>query len=433
MIKPFYWDKDDCGTELESCLHSIKSVDKLFVATAFLSCGGVDILQRLIEQFGIEKKNITICLSADFSEEQPSEILARLVKISNVRIAKEGRFFHPKFYYLQSDAEKLLIFGSSNLTSGGFGRNIEFDMIYAPNETEIAYLEDFMKYCISKSDAVTGAYIQYYKSIEGELRILKDIKSDIAKKCSEVKKQGDPFTKHSYDLSDFYFNFEDYETFFPRNCSIYSPELDCRRKIVQKKLLKIHDRIGKQVQAFNLHAHWDKSNITSLTRPCIYNRNKVDWMGVRYGKRKEEIMFGGEAKSSYESFTKHACLQCNVYATGFQVVLFFAVPEDAVDRKYLKDNLGRLADEINRQAKLLKGHGLVWEISDSPSFHFDTDDDLAGYLKKYDCDGRFSSLNMYFAPDDLRIKTLDGICDEVLKGFKLLNPLYNVVAWRAKR
>lgn len=75
----------------------------------------------------------------------------------------------------------------------------------------------------------------------------------------------------------------------------------------------------------------------------------------------------------------------------------------------------------------------MWRISDCSSFNFDTDDGLAAYLKQNDHDGRFSSLSMHFAPDDPRIKTLSDICNEVIAGFKLYKPLYDIIAWRSKK
>ena len=81
----------------------------------------------------------------------------------------------------------------------------------------------------------------------------------------------------------------------------------------------------------------------------------------------------------------------------------------------------------------MRGYGLEWRISGCKSFNFDIDDDLAAYLKQNDQDGRYSSLNMHFAPNDTRIKTLQGICNEVLEGFKLLKPLYDLIVWRGKK
>lgn len=429
----FYWDKNDCGFELESHLQTVKNAKEIFVATAYLSIDGVNILQRFIDRCSVNRENITVCLSSEFSDDHPADILTELNKIAMVRIAKAGRLFHPKMYYIKGETEDLLIFGSSNLTGGGFAKNIEFDSIYKPTEDEIKQVDKFIDYCLSNSEKLTESHIRFYRSQEKKLIELKKIKTKILVQLKSFYKKDDPFNEYTYDLTDFYFKFADYEAFFSRNSTLNTPEIMGKRKTVQDKLLAINDIIEEKVKALNLHVHWDRSNITSLTYPCHYNNFHVDWMGVRYGKRKEEILFGGGVKEPYESFTKHACLQFNVYPTGFEIVLFFAVPNGALDRQNLKDKLRKITNEINQQVQNMKGYGLVWRISDCPDFNFDTDNDLATYLKQNDCDGRFSSLNMHFEPDDPRIKTLPNICKQILEGFKLLKPLYDLIVWRPKK
>lgn len=428
----FYWDENNCGFNLESQLQTMENIKTIFIATAFLSNDGVIIIKRLIDKHSIKRDNVTVCLSAEFSDDHPSNILSELNSIAKVRIAKGSRLFHPKLYYIHGETDDILIFGSSNLTSGGFGKNIEFNSIFSPSKEEIAQVEKFIFYCISQTSELTAEHIEFYKSQEDKLYELKKIKSQIAAQLRNFNKKDDPFTEYTYDISDFYFNFADYEAFFSRNSTLNSSYITEQRKVVQKKLLAINELVEKQINGLNLFTHWDKSNITSLTYPCAYNNHRVDWMGVRYGKRKEEVCFGGGVKESYESFTKHACLQYNIYSSGFYVVLFFAVPNGAWDRQYLKDKLPEISEEINNQVQLLRGYGLVWEITGCPDFNFDTDTDLATYLKQNDSEGKFSSLTMCFLPNDSRIKTLPNICKEVLKGFKLLKPLYDLIAWRPK-
>lgn len=430
----FYWDKNSCGIDLENQLHMVDDIKEIFVASAYLSREGVEILQRVVDSKSVKKENVTVCLSTEFSDEHPADILNELNKFAGVRIAKEGRLFHPKVYCIKGETESLLIFGSSNLTGSGFAKNIEFDSIYKPTEDEIKQVDKFIEFCISNSEKLTEPHIRFYKSQEEKLLELKKIKTKIMGQLKSFDKQDDPFNEYTYDLTDFYFKFADYETFFSRNSNLNTPEIMEKRKTVQSKLLAINDIIEDDVKALNLHVHWDrKNNLTSLTFPCGYNNYCVDWMGVRYGKRVDEVRFGGGYKESSDSFTKHACLQFNVYPSGFEIVLFFAVRNEAWDRQNLKDILRKTADDINKQAQKMKGYGLVWQISECPSFNFDTDNDLAAYLKENDRDGRFSSLNMHFEPDDPRIKTVPDICKEILEGFKLLKPLYDLIVWRGKK
>lgn len=428
----FYWDENNSGFKLEKQLQLIDNVKTIFVSTAFLSSDGVDILQRLIDKYSVKRENVTVCLSAEFSDDHPSDILVALNKVAKVRIARNNRLFHPKLYYIQSNTDNLLIFGSSNLTGGGFGRNIEFNSISHPTNDEIIQIENFISYCHSQTDELTTTYIEFYKSQEIKLSELKKVKAQIYTQLRSFDKKDDPFTEYTYDLSDFYFKFSDYESCFSRNSTLNTPTIIEQRKHLQDKLLVINEIVEDKINQLNLFTHWDKNNITSLNRPCPYNNYRVDWLGVRYGKRREEVCFGGGVKEPYESFTKHACLQYNIYSTGFYIVLFFAVPNDAWDRKYLKENINKIGEKLNQQVQSMKGHGLVWQISDCPDFNFDTDTDFVSYLKQNDGEGKFSSLNMRFAPNDPKIKTLSDICEVVLEGFKLLKPLYDLIVWRPK-
>lgn len=429
----FYWDKNDSGYDLKNQLHTISDINEIFIATAFISIEGVRILQNLIAGHQINKDKITICLSAEFSDIRPSEILVELDKIANVRIAKSGRLFHPKFYYIKGEKDNLMICGSSNLTDGGFGKNIEFDSVYAPSLDEIDEIKKFIRYCFSQTEKLTVAHINFYKSQEDKLVELNKIKRQIAQQLKSFEERDDPFSEGTYDIADFYFNFTDYEVLFSRNSNQYTAKVQAQRKLVKEKLLRINEIVEEQVRDLNLYVHWNKNKITSLDYPSIYNKNIVNWMGIRYGKRKEEVCFGGGYKDQYESFTKHACLQYVLYPEGFEIDLFFAVPDNAFDRQYLKENINKFADKINMQVQAMKGHGLEWRISDCKSFNFDAEDDLVTYLKQNDRDGRFSSLNLHFAPNDPRIKTLQGICKEIVDGFNLLKPLYDLIVWRGKR
>ncbi len=424
----FYWDKNNCGYELEDKLYGVDNIKEIFIATAYLSNDGVDILEKLINAHNVKKDKVCVCLSTEFSYDRPADILTRLDKIANVRISKGGRLFHSKVYYLKGETDNLLIFGSSNLTDGGFYRNIEFDRISKPSEEEKVQVENFIKFCLSETDEVTDEYINFYKSQEAELCEIKRLKN----KLKTFENKDDAFTENEYDLEDFYFKYADYETFFLRNIRKNTSDLSAQRKVVKDKLMAIHNRVQEDINKLNLYAHKDKNKITSSTFPNQFNNFKVEWMGVRYGKKKEEIYFGDGFKESYESFTKHACLQFNIYDNGFELLLFFAVPNEAWDRNHLKNNLEQISDKINLQAQAMRGHGLVWHISDCPEFNFDTDVDLAAYLKKYDCEGKYSYLARHFAPNNPKIKTIQDISNEVLKCFKLYKPLYDIIVWRKK-
>ena len=127
----FYWKgKTQNGLSLTDELLSCDSLITVYIATAFISADGVDILRQLAEKHNLSKQNITLYLSEQFSSNKPGEMLEQLSRLCSVNILL-GHDFHSKVYLLMG-AENKLIYGSSNLTTGGFSKNIEFNCIETP-------------------------------------------------------------------------------------------------------------------------------------------------------------------------------------------------------------------------------------------------------------------------------------------------------------
>ena len=213
-----------------------------------------------------------------------------------------------------------------------------------------------------------------------------------------------------------------------------------RRKTVQDKILEINSNIYEQVKKLKIYHHWRKSNITSLITLNQYNFYRVAWMGVRYGKSKEqidELNYGAGKGDDIFGFQKHACLQYCIASNGFEVNLFHAVKNGAVDRGYLDKNLEKLAPKIIEEVEKLKGEGCYWTITgdglDEPEyFYFDDEDgeSFINYYKKYDKEGRESFLSYYLEPDDEVLEDIDSISEFILEKFEKLLPLYNLLSLR---
>lgn len=200
-------------------------------------------------------------------------------------------------------------------------------------------------------------------------------------------------------------------------------------------MLDVHNTIYKNVKSLGIDCHWRKDNITSLTRPCQYNKGKVDWLGVRYGKNEQEIKILNEGASRDEElgFQKHACIQYAIDAYGFKVNLFHSVHHDAVDRGEIHKRLMDIEyrKKIGNELTKLKGYGFYWHIEDE-KFDIDTDD-ISSFYEFYisnDRDGRLSSLCKFFYPYDEDIKDKELICNVVSKYIEMLIPLYNLVSFR---
>ena len=168
----------------------------------------------------------------------------------------------------------------------------------------------------------------------------------------------------------------------------------------------------------------------------MYNHHRVDWIGVRYGKTEDEVKglnIGVSSKDEELGFQKHACIQYAISPYGFEVNLFHSVPKEAIDRDYMHKKLMELdfREKVEKELHKLKGHGFKWDI-DSEEFDIDNDDlsKFCDFYLEHDCEGKYSSLRIFFEPDDDEIKCLDSICEVVKKYVKILLPLYNLISYR---
>jgi hypothetical protein len=436
----FYWHgKTENGSKLKDELLNMSSVNNIKIATAYFSNEGLAILKELKTKFSLTNNNISIYLSPEFSLDKPHELLQELLTICNTYIVYDLAF-HPKVYWLKGTTSKLL-FGSSNFTNGGFNNNIEFDSISDVSITEETKLNNFFDYCNSHSKAVDAKIIESYKNSIAEIEQLKGVSKQLKKKLYLFEKKDDPFDEDEYDLTNYYFTFEDYETLFPRFYKLNDINIRNRRVVIKNKLLGIQRKVNTELNKLNLYCHWNPKNITSLIEPNQFNHNEVTWVGVRYGKHKKEVDAFNSAgildNDDAIHFQKHACLQYSISGSCFQINLFHAVSGGAIDRWYLTENLSKLAPKIEAELAKLKGNGLKWVIFEYPTktetiFDLNTDDpkDFINFYKKNDKDGRESLLEYRLNPNDPRLKDINSISKVIVETCKLLLPLYNLVALR---
>ena len=424
------------GNSLKYEIINTYNVKNIKIAVAYFSEYGLKTLKDIISKNKLSKNKIEVYLSPEFTNKDQGKILKELVNIANVYIVYDTKF-HPKVYLFECRETNKLIFGSSNFTLNGIEKNIEFDSILKieNNSYYKSKLDLFFLHCKDKAKLVDDKIIDWYLSIEAELNELRKAQEKIRKKIFKVETSEDPFDEDEYNLDDYYFKYNDYETFFPRNECKEDSSIRESRLEVKHKMLDIHEKIYKDVKSLGVDCHWRKDNITSLIRPCQYNKGKVDWIGVRYGKKEQEIKLLNEGASRDEElgFQKHACIQFAIGAYGFEVNLFHSVPHDAVDRGVMHKRLMDLnyRKKIENELMKLKGNGFYWHI-DNEKFYIDKDD-ISTFYDFYisnDRDGRLSSLCKSFTPDDINIKDKESICNTVIKYIEMLIPLYNLVSFR---
>lgn len=435
----FYWkQKTESGTTLEDELLSCKAVSRVLIASAFLSREGVRILQQIKSKYSLQRENITLYLSSQFSADKPHEILELLSGVCVTKILFDQNF-HPKVYYLEGKPAKA-IYGSSNFTEGGMTNNIEFDSIGAPPADEAAQIKAFFDYCDRRAKAVDAEVIQYYKDKQEEIADLRRTQRKLTSTLTGFTHQEDVFSQDDYDLGGYYFDFDDYETFFKRNRKKSDSVIKARREAVQRKMLAINSLIYPQIKKLGIEHHRSDKHITSLIIPHPVNQMSVGWLGVRYGKTPrevDELNFAKERDDDGYGFQKHGCIQYSIGSNGFDINLFLAVRHDAVDRYHLHQHLSEYRSKIEEELAKLKGNDMTWMIwnheDEEPiSFDVDNDDpsDFFDFFRENDRDGRESYLQKDYAPDDPVLQTKESIGTEVVRVTKILLPLYNKIVWR---
>lgn len=435
----FYWrGKTQNNLTLAEELLSCNSIKAAHIATAFISNAGVDIMRQLAEKHSLPKERITIYLSEQFSSDKPGEILCRLSKICTVKILLDKNF-HPKVYLI-TGVENKLIYGSSNLTDGGFFRNIEFNYVGKPSAEELSEVRRFFEFCENQATAVNEELIRHYKEQQPVFDEINKSQQRAKGRLISFIRRNDPFSAEEYDFTNSYFAFDDYEAFFERNAKTSHTEINQRRISVQQKMLAIHKLAYPAIKKLGIAHHKRAENITSTIFPSVYNLHSVGWLGVRYGKLPHEVDWLNEGRGADDEsygFQKHGCLQYNINGKGFDISLFLAVRNGAIDRMKLSEHQFKILRErrllIEAEMRKLIGHGFEWRIeNETPPFLFDAGsvEEFCDWFRAHDEDGCESYLIKYYKPDDPILNSKESIAAEVIRIITMLQPLYDAMVWR---
>ena len=432
----YYWHGK---STLYEEISNVIGLKKVSIATAYISCDGVKIIQDIKDKYKLKKEQIRVFISSEFSSDKPHVLLEKLRQICIIYIIFQPKL-HSKVFMLKSNNECKIIFGSANLTKGGFESNIEFDVIKKINNDEEDKLNIFFDYCFNNATVVDDRLIEIYKNNYEAFEQYRKDSNNIKKLFNQYINKDNIFDENSYDLSNMYFNFDDYETLFPKNESLKDSNIMYRRKIIQNKMLAIHDSIIKKIKKKGIYPHWNKQNITSAIIPMEFNRFKVNWLGVRYGKSHDFIKYISESiedKADEFSFPKHACIQYNLTPEGFEINLFHAVRHKAIDRGFLHGGIiDEKSVEIVNAIRKLKGKGYRWIINreGSISFNIDTEksEKFIDFYKNNDEDGYESYLCYFIVPNDTRLKDIESISELILDKIDEILALYWLLSWNGK-
>ena len=245
------------------------------------------------------------------------------------------------------------------------------------------------------------------------------------------------------DLTNFYFIDDEYNILssdYMYKNNYEDKYVKDNRDSIKQKLLDLNTEILSQIKKdkLDLHNHFNTKNIISLTYPCPRNKDKVDWIGVRYGVSKRTIsLINGPEKFDEHSdfgFLKFGCLQISISSTGVQVQLVHSIPNDSFDRGYLHDNLMKdtqLQNNIIESLKPLKGLGFKWYFGNE-CVKLD-DYEPEEFINLYNTKDQFhtySMLTLEIPKTDERL--LESNIHNLYKYIKLLYPLYNTLKFPIK-
>jgi len=247
-------------------------------------------------------------------------------------------------------------------------------------------------------------------------------------------------------IDEYYFNKNDYEVFEEYHTDENNSDIRQKRIQIQEKLLNINEIVKEKCETLGLYNHWKKENITSAIEPNPFNNWKLNWIGIRYGRHKNQIdeLNTNDNESVHYGFHKYCCMQFNISLDNFEVGIYHAVANEAVDRKYLREALENnesIRKKLIEELKKIKGNNLIWTIW-SPyreiqniNFSIDNDniEDFPEFYLQNDKEGSHSALMFRFEPDDERLKTKESIAKLVIEKFELLLPLYNTIIWKSKK
>jgi hypothetical protein len=422
--------------ELQDRLEKAKNVRDVKVATAFISNSDTMLatLNAIKNQNSLEKNHFEIYLSPDFATTERKIILDKLCTIASVYIVDD---LHAKVYWIQGDTN-IFSFGSSNYTQKGFNKNLELMSIIENGNIDVS-IQSFFDYCKEVAILVDEEVINKFNQMD---EINKEIEaSDLIKmKKKELEKiKKDLFNSRKLDesivygdISEFYFKQEDYEVFNKHNSFSDDPAIKSQRKETLSKILEIDKDIAPKLKNIGLEHHYRPANIANSIIRNETNNFRVNWLGVRYWNNTKKLQ---ATYASDTSSTKYANLQYNLENEEFEIGLFHAVKDGAIDRIFLRKNIENIKDKIIEQLDSIKMQttGFKWYIHDGENdiavFELDNHDsqEFINFYKNYDKEGTFSSFMIKFESNNQSIKTKSQIEELIVKYFKLIYNLYILI------
>ena len=176
----------------------VNGADEICILVAHARRSGVKLLKNIVKSVPVK-----IIVGVDFNLTEP-EALKELKKppfkcrVYRTRIAEGEATFHPKVYIVKKNEQAIIIVGSSNLTEGGFRRNIEHSVVLVGRiDTDLIVrkildaFETYWNLAVPVTDEFIRAYESEYRFRMQHMRRLRrkpseNVIQDIQKKRQEI-------------------------------------------------------------------------------------------------------------------------------------------------------------------------------------------------------------------------------------------------------
>lgn len=122
-----------------------------------------------------------------------------------------------------------------------------------------------------------------------------------------------------------------------------------------------------------------------------------------------------------------------IIPSGFEINLFHAVSNEAVDRDQFRISIlnKELCAEVETAIRNVHGHGFVWYAGEE-SFSIDDrePDEFIQWYRDNDKEGFETYLTYHFTPDNPALESQQSIAEVFLEYAKILLPLFDKVSYR---
>jgi len=403
----------------ETILDELASAEEIWLAAGLITASGLPF---------IEGWNAAVNVLAGIDLPTPPKVLRRLLKWSEQGkltfkvFSVDDVFFHPKVYIWRKGKQYKAYVGSGNLTNGGWKDNIEL-FWEIDKETEckslVGWFETHMRIAIFIDEDYIAAY---------EERVFKP-----GEKANKEHRERLNKFKLPYETDyDFFFRAEDFEAFTYERAINDNAISKNGRKLVNRKLLGLHDRLYPEIEkkGWDLHHHHRRDKIVSSFAHNARVNAVLDGMWLYYGKSDTEAASFPIKKEDERSMNNHVRLQliirqesvgvwCAVGKGGGSRVdrtAFHNKIQDVAMQQTFFEIIKRLGDEYFIDVAGIEPYYRVSAIGSPADLYKIVDQDF------YHMDHYFI-IGMDILPHDERLLD-DRIVPFIMNEFEKLYPLY---------